>query len=87
MAPTCGRRPSAAARSKFGSSIAGEEIQLLCNEDYYLGKPDFNKLVIRVVQSANLVAGLMGGDIDILAGSGTAAIPLEDWDTAKAQEN
>lgn len=85
--PDLWEAPIGSGPFKFGSSIAGEEIQLLCNENYYLGKPDFNKLVIRVVQSANLVAGLMSGDIDILAGSGLAAIPLEDWDTAKAQEN
>ena len=85
--PDLWEAPIGSGPFKFGSSIAGEEIQLLCNENYYLGKPDFNKLVIRVLQSANLVAGLMSGDIDILAGSGLAAIPLEDWDTAKAQEN
>ena len=84
--PDLWEAPIGSGPFKFGSSIAGEEIQLLCNENYCLGKPDFDKLVIRVVQSANLVAGLMSGDIDILAGSGLAAIPLEDWDTAKAQE-
>ena len=85
--PDLWEAPVGSGPFQFSSSIAGEEIQLVCNEDYHLGKPDFDKLVIRVVQSSNLVAGLMSGDIDILAGSGLAAIPLEDWDTAKAQEN
>lgn len=85
--PDLWEAPIGSGPFKFGSSIAGEEIQLDCNESYHLGKPDFDKLVIRVTQSANLVAGLMSGDIDILAGSGLAAIPLEDWETAQAQEN
>lgn len=66
--PDLWEAPIGSGPFKFGSSIAGEEIQLDCNESYHLGKPDFDKLVIRVTQSANLVAGLMSGDIDILAG-------------------
>lgn len=85
--PDLWEAPVGSGPFKFDKTIAGQEIQLKCNEEYYLGKPDFDKLVIRVVQATNLVAGLISGDIDILAGSGLAAIPLEDWETAQAQEN
>ena len=51
------------------------------NKDYYLGAPDFDRLVFKKVQSSNLLSGLMSGDIDVL--SGNSQIPLADWETAK----
>ncbi len=69
----------------FDSTISGERVEFTANKDYFLGAPDFDRLVFRKVQSSNLLAGLMSGEIDIL--SGNTQIPLQDWETAKAQEN
>lgn len=43
-------------------------------EDYYQGCPDFKTLVVRVVPAANLTAGLLNGDIDVV-GMGSTRYP------------
>lgn len=68
----------------FESTISGESIQFTANKDYYLGTPDFDRLVFKKVQSSNLLSGLMSGEIDVL--SGNTQIPLQDWQAAKNTE-
>ena len=68
----------------FESTISGESIQFTANKDYYLGAPDFDRLVVKKVQSSNLLSGLMSGEIDAL--SGNTQIPLQDWQAAKETE-
>jgi peptide/nickel transport system substrate-binding protein len=77
--PTVGSGPC-----KFDNVITGERVELTANENYYLGKPDFDRLVIKVVGAQNLLSGLISGDIDIIA---EGSISLQDWDMAQAQEN
>ena len=65
----------------FDSMESGVSIEFKANKDYYLGAPDFDRLVFKKVQSSNLLSGLMSGDIDVL--SGNSQIPLADWEAAK----
>ena len=69
----------------FDSQIAGERVEFKANKDYYLGAPDFDRLVYRVVTAPNLLAGLMSGEIDVT--SADSSIPLTDWDAAKSAKN
>ncbi len=69
----------------FQSTISGERVEFTANKDYFLGAPDFDRLVFRKVQSSSLLSGLISGEIDIL--SGTTQIPLQDWEAAKADPN
>jgi len=64
----------------FDNQITGERVEFKANKDYYLGAPDFDRLVYRVVTAANLLAGLMSGEIDVL--SGDSSLPLTDWEAA-----
>lgn len=68
----------------FESTISGESIQFTANKDYYLGAPDFDRLVFKKVQASNLLSGLMSGEIDVL--SGNSQIPLQDWQAAKSTD-
>lgn len=70
----------------FESMVPGDRVELVANPNYFLGAPNFDKLVMRTVTASNLVPGLMNGEIDILAGMGLANIPLEDWDLAQEIE-
>ncbi len=72
---------------KFESKIDGERMEFTANETYFQGAPKIDRLVVRIVPTANLLAGLMSGEIDILAGGGLGSILLDDWGTAQAQEN
>ena len=65
----------------FDSMESGVSIEFKANKDYYLGAPDFDRLVFKKVQSSNLLSGLMSGDIDVL--SANSQIPLADWEAAK----
>lgn len=73
--------PVGAGPFKYVKDIAGEQLELTANEDYYLGCPDFKTFVIKVVPAASLTAGLLNGDIDVV---GAGSIPLADWETVKS---
>lgn len=65
----------------YESTIPGESLTVAAFEDYYLGKPKFAKLVVKVIPSANLVTSMMSGEVDLITGS-LAAISDADYDMA-----
>lgn len=65
----------------FDSMESGVSIEFKANKDYYLGTPDFDRLVFKKVQASNLLSGLMSGEIDVL--SGNSQLPLADWEATK----
>lgn len=69
---------------KYASEISGERMEFVKNEDYFQGAPDIDRLVLRVVDSSSLLAGMMSGEVDINV---IGSIPLQDWDMAQEQEN
>ena len=72
--------PVGAGPFKYVKDTAGESLELEAFKDYYQGCPDFKTLVVRVVPAANLTAGLLNGDIDVVA---MGSIPLSDWKSIK----
>lgn len=73
--------PIGAGPFKYVKDVAGEELELAANEDYYLGAPDFKTFIIRVVPAASLTVGLINGEIDVI---GAGSIPLADWEIVKS---
>ncbi len=82
--PTTWASPVGTGPFKFLSLVDGERIEFEANQDYFGTKPDIDHLVIRVVDSANMLAGLMNNEIDIVLLGG---IPLDDWALAQQQDN
>ena len=72
---------------RYDSSIDGERVELVKNPEYFLGTPDVDRLVIRVVEGSQLLSGLMSDEIDVIAGAGIATLPLSDWPAAQEEEN
>lgn len=70
----------------YESQISGERVEFRANKDYYLKTPDWDRFVVKVVTTPNLLSGLMNNEIDILAGN-VASLQLSDWDMAQQQEN
>ena len=68
----------------YADSVDGERMEFTANKDYFRGAPDMDKLVVRVVDSSAVLAGLMNGEIDTVLYGG---VPLDDWAMAKEQEN
>ena len=68
-------------------SIDGERVEMVKNEDYFLGAPDIDRLVLRVVEGSQLLSGLLSGEVGVIAGAGVASLPLSDWPAAQEDEN
>ena len=81
------RNPVGSGPLKYESMIDGERIEFTTNSDYHLGAPKFERFVIRVVPQANLLTGLMSGEIDMLAGGQLGALTLSDFQMAQEEEN
>lgn len=77
------RQPVGSGPFKFSRLVEGQFVELVRNEDYHLGSPSFETLVIRVVPQTTIAAGLQTGDIDVLVGFGMGDVPLEDWEMVK----
>jgi peptide/nickel transport system substrate-binding protein len=74
------QKPIGSGPCIIDSMESGVSIEFKANKDYYLGTPDFDRLVFKKIQASNLLSGLMSGEIDIL--SGNSQIPLADWEAA-----
>lgn len=81
------RSPVGSGPWVFAREVEGQFIELERNDDYFLGAPSFERLIVRVVPSTSLAAGLQTGEIDILAGFGMGDVSLEDWPTVEAMEH
>lgn len=68
----------------YADKVDGERMEFTTNADYFRGAPAFDKLVIRVVESDNMLSGLMNNEIDTILYGG---VPLADWEMAQGQDN
>lgn len=81
------RNPIGSGPLKYESMIDGERIEFTANPDYHLGAPAFDRFVIRVVPQANMLTGLMSGEIDMLAGGQLGALTLSDYEMVAEEPN
>jgi peptide/nickel transport system substrate-binding protein len=72
---------------KFDSMVEGERIEYVKFDKFGLGAPKFDRFILRMVPQANLLSGLMSGDIDILAGGQYGTLPTPDVALARNQRN
>lgn len=49
---------------KFDSYISGERMEYVAFDDYYLGRPDFDRLIIRVIPANNILSAMISGEVD-----------------------
>lgn len=70
----------------YSSQISGERMEFTANKNYFLKTPSWDRLIVRVVSQSNLLAGLINGEIDALAGN-VGSLQLADWDMAKKQNS
>lgn len=77
--------PVGSGAFKLDKVISGERMEYVANKDYYLGAPDFDRLIIRVIPSANMLSALISGEIDMTAlGS---ELPYTDFEMASQDPN
>ncbi len=63
----------------FNSQIDGERVEGDANPEYFLGRPNFDHIVIRFMDASTLAAALLNGEVDI-----TSDVSISDLDTLKA---
>lgn len=63
------QQPIGSGPYMFDSEVAGERIQLVAHEKYEFAPMDVKTIIVRVVNSANMVSGLLSGEIDMNTGS------------------
>lgn len=71
----------------YESQISGERIVFSANKNFYLKSPQWDRLVVRVVPTQNLLSGLINGEIDVLGGGTIASLQLSDWNMAQGIED
>lgn len=62
--------------------ISGERIEYVARDDYYLGRPQMDRLVIRVITPDNLLSAFMAGEIDTTTYG--SAMSYGDYELAKS---
>lgn len=62
-------------------------VELAANADYYRGAPKIEKVFIKIMPAANIVAQLQSGELDMNAAQGTGNIPAAEWKTVKTFAN
>ena len=83
-APTLWANPVGSGPFIYDSEINGERMEFVKNPNYYLGAPKIDRLILRVTDSASMLAGLINGDLDMI---GYGSILIDDWELANQQEN
>ena len=65
----------------YESDVPGESLTGAAFDDYYMGRPGCDRLVMRLINSTNAITALMAGDVDIISPY-CGAINDTDMDTA-----
>lgn len=66
---------------KYESQVPGDSLTVVSNPDYYLGAPQYAKLVVKVLPQANILTAMMSGEVDVVNGTLCA---ISDADMAMA---
>lgn len=65
--------PVGSGPCKFVEQLPGSSLTLEANQEYQLGAPGFDQLVIMVIDKANLLPSLIAGDLDYYAFGGSVS--------------
>lgn len=65
--------PVGSGPCEFVSEVTGNSLTLKANEDYQLGAPGFDTLVITVMDKSSLLTALIAGDLDYYAFGGSVS--------------
>lgn len=63
--------------------ISGERIEYVARDDYYLGRPQMDRLIIRVVTADNMLSAYLAGEIDCTTYG--SAMSLADYEMVKEE--
>lgn len=64
----------------YVDQVDGQSIEFVANKDYFLGAPNIDRLIVKVVASSAVASSLMSGDIDLTAGTAFCSLSVSDYD-------
>lgn len=70
---------------KLDNIVSGERMEYVAFEDYYLGRPEMDRLIIRVIPSNNILSAMLAGEVDVTAYG--SLMTLSDYEQAKANSD
>ncbi|MCQ2374032.1 MAG: ABC transporter substrate-binding protein [Phascolarctobacterium sp.] len=72
---------------KFVKMVAGNNIELVANENFYLGAPKTKRIFIKIQNGTNMVTDLKAGKIHMITGGAVGTVPVKDIDMLKKEPN
>ena len=69
------------------TQISGEQIELVANDNFYLGRPNIDRIIVRVMTSSAMAAALTTGEIDFTPGANISSLNYSDYDTLNSADN
>lgn len=65
--------------------ISGERMEYVARDDYYLGRPQMDRLIIRVIPANNILSSMLAGEVDTtIYGS---KLSYSDYELAQQEES
>lgn len=71
----------------YVDQVDGQSIEFVANKDYFLGAPEIDRLIVKVVASSAVASSLMSGDIDLTAGTAFCSLSVSDYDLLAADDS
>lgn len=71
----------------YVDQVDGQSIEFVANKDYFLGAPNIDRLIVKVVASSSVASSLMSGDIDLTAGTAFCSMSVNDYELLAADES
>jgi peptide/nickel transport system substrate-binding protein len=72
---------------KFVKYQKDQFVELVANDEYYLGKPETKKIFVKIMPAPNLVAQLQTGELDMNVASGIGKVAVQDYETVEGFKN
>jgi peptide/nickel transport system substrate-binding protein len=72
---------------KFVQYKKDQYVEYAANKDYYKGEPKLDKMFVKIMPAANLVAQLQTGELNMNAAGGIGKIAAQDFETVQKFEN
>ncbi|ALC82770.1 MULTISPECIES: ABC transporter substrate-binding protein [Bacillus] len=72
---------------KFTQYKKDQYVEFEANKDYYKGEPKLNKMFVKIMPAANIVAQLQTGELSMNAAGGIGKIAAQDFETVQNLSN
>ncbi len=80
-------KPVGAGPFQFVRYQTDQFVEMKRYDDFYLGRPNLDTLIVSIINPATMVAQMEKGELDMVAAGGIGDVPLNDWERVNALPN